>query len=68
MAHSFVLTLTAEQNRELMQAQDHATQPYVREHTACSLKVAADQSIRAVAHSGDLRPRRPKTVKAWLST
>lgn len=67
MARPFVLTLTTEQYRELVQARHHAAKPYLREHAACILKVAAGHSIRAVAHHGGLRSHRPETVKAWIS-
>ncbi len=52
MARPFVLTLTAEQYGEPVQARIHAAKPYVREHAACILKVADGQSIRAVARQG----------------
>ena len=66
MARPFVVTLTTEQERELVHAREHAAKPYVREHAACIIKVAHGQSIRAVARDGGLRPHRPETVKAWI--
>jgi len=40
MARPFVLTFTAEQYQELVQARQHAAKLYVRKHAACILRVA----------------------------
>jgi hypothetical protein len=60
------VVLTSEQVAALTHARDRHPKPYVRERAAAILKVAAGQSIRAVARSGLLRPHRADTVAAWL--
>jgi hypothetical protein len=54
------------QRAELEHMRAHAPQPYLRERAAALLQIAAGQSIRAVAQTSGLRPRRPETVAAWL--
>jgi hypothetical protein len=65
--HIRTLTLTAAQQAELAQARDHDHRPYLRERAAALLKIAAGQSVRAVALHGLLRRRAPETVYAWLN-
>ncbi len=60
------LALRPEQADELTHLRDHDPAPYVRERAAAILKVAAGQSLRAVARAGLLRPRRRETVAAWV--
>jgi transposase len=62
----FVLDLSPEHHTELEQVRDHAPKPYLRERAAAILKVAAGQSVRAVARSGLFRPRHHDTVGAWV--
>ena len=60
------LILTTAQHQELVQARDHAPQPYLRERAAALLRVAAGQAAAAVARQGVLRRRKADTVYAWL--
>ena len=41
------LSLTRQQEAELVRARDHAPQPYLRERAALLLNIAGGQSIRA---------------------
>jgi transposase len=66
MPAPLALALRPEQAAELTHLRDHAPTPYVRERAAAILKVAAGQSLRAVARSGLLRPRHRETVAAWV--
>jgi hypothetical protein len=66
MPAPLVVDLRPEQTQELAHLRDHAAAPYVRERAAAILKVAAGQSVRAVARTGLLRPRRRETVAAWV--
>ena len=66
MPAPLVVALRPEQIRELERLRDHDPTPYVREKAAAILKVAAGQSLRAVARAGLLRPRRRETVAAWM--
>lgn len=66
MPAPFALALHPEQEDELTHLRDHAPKPYVRERAAAILKVAAGQSLRAVARAGLLRPRHRETVAAWV--
>lgn len=61
-----VLELRPEQQAELEHVRDHAAEPYLRERAAGILKVAAGQSVRAVARAGLFRPRCHDTVGAWV--
>lgn len=67
MPKVFGLSLTAEQEGALIAARDHHQKPYVREKSAAILKVSEGQSIRQVALHRLLKPRRPHTVKDWIS-
>jgi Winged helix-turn helix len=60
------MTLTAEQQRQLVAHRDHDPRPYVRERCAALLKVAGGESVHAVARRGLLKPRDPDTVYGWL--
>ena len=66
MPAPLVVALRPEQTQELERLRDHDPTPYVREKAAAILKVAAGQSLRAVARAGLLRPRRRETVAAWV--
>ena len=61
------LTLTDLQRRELMQARDHDSRPYVRERCAAILKIADGHTPHWVARHGLLKPRDPDSVYAWLT-
>jgi hypothetical protein len=60
------LTLSNDQQRELLHHRDHDPRPAVRERCAALLKVAAGQSPYAVARQGLLRPRDPDTAYGRL--
>jgi hypothetical protein len=62
----FTLLLTDAQRAALVQACDHHVKPYIREQAAAILRVADGQSIRQVAATGILKPRRRETVKLWI--
>lgn len=62
----FRLEVTPAQRSELIALRDHAPKPHVREKAAAVLKVAEGASLRAVARSGLLRPRRRETVARWV--
>ena len=66
MPAPLVVVLCPEQSQELEWVRDHDPPPYVREKAAAILKVAAGQSLRAVARAGLLRPRRRETVAVWV--
>ena len=66
MPTPLVVVLRPEQIQELEQVRDHDPTPYLREKAAAILKVAAGQSLRAVARGGLLRPRRRETIAAWV--
>jgi hypothetical protein len=66
MPAPLMLALRPEQVTELAWARDHDPTPYMREKAAAILKVAAGQSLRAVARSGLLRPHRHETIAAWV--
>ena len=67
MPKVFKLSLTIEQEKELIAARDHHQKPYVREKAAAILKVGDGQSIRQVALNGLLKQRSPHTVKGWIN-
>jgi transposase len=60
------LALTPAQRAELVDARDHAPEPYVRERAAALLKVADGMPAARVASAGLLRPRQPDTLYRWL--
>ena len=66
MPAPFALALRPEQVDDLTHLRDHDPAPYVRERAAAILKVAAGQSLRTVARTGLLRPRRRETIAAWV--
>jgi hypothetical protein len=66
MPAPLVVVLRPEQTTELEHLRDHDPTPYLREKAAAILKVAAGQSLRAVARTGVLRPRRRETIAAWV--
>lgn len=66
MAARRTLSLTPEQQQELEQIRDHDRRPYMREHAAALLKIAAGLSPHWVAGFGLLKPRDPDTVYGWL--
>ncbi len=57
MAQARQLTLTDEQQRDLLDCREHHPKAYMREKAAAILKVAAH---------GLLRPRQPKLVGRWI--
>ena len=67
MATQRTVTVSWTQRRELEQARDHDSRPYVRERCAAVLKIAEGTSAHAVARHGLLKPRDPDTVSAWLA-
>lgn len=66
MARRTQVTLTAEQEAELIEVRDRHSKPYMRERAAGVLKVAAGQSVNRVALHGLLRPHEPETVSGWI--
>jgi transposase len=66
MPAPLVITLTAEQRRELEALRDQSEKPYLRERAAAILKVAQGMTARQVARQGLLKPRHPDTVYAWI--
>ena len=60
------VTVSWTQRRELEQARDHDSRPYVRERCAAVLKIADGASAHAIARHGLLKPRDPDTLYAWL--
>jgi Helix-turn-helix domain len=60
------ISLSAEQEAELVQLRDHSPKPHLRERAAAILKVAAGATIKQVAEQGLLRPRDEETVSAWI--
>jgi hypothetical protein len=62
MSKPIQIELTDEQRAELEQLRDHDPRPYIREHAAIVLKVAAGWSGRQTAFQGLLRPRWPDTI------
>ena len=54
------------QRTALVHASDHHAKPYIREQAAALLRVADGHSIRQVAATGILKPRRRETVKLWI--
>lgn len=60
------LSLTPEQQEELIGHRDHHQRPDVREKAAALLKIAEGASPHWVAKSGLLKPRDPDTVYGWL--
>jgi hypothetical protein len=67
MAQPRQLDLTQAQTQELTWVRDHHEKAYMRERAAGILKVAAGQSMLAVARHGLLKPRRHETVSEWIS-
>ena len=66
MPAPLAVVLRPEQTQELERLRDHDPTPHIREKAAAILKVAAGQSLRAVARAGLLRPRRRETVARWV--
>jgi hypothetical protein len=66
MAARRTLSLTLAQRQELAQIRAHDRRPYMREHAAALLKIAAGLSPHWVACFGLLKPRDPDTVYGWL--
>jgi hypothetical protein len=62
MPKQLQINLTDEQRAELEDVRDHDPRPYMREHAAIVLKVAAGCSGRQTALHGLLRPRWPDTI------
>lgn len=60
------LPLTADARRQLEAARDRDPRAYLRERAGALLRIADGWSIRRVARTGLLRPRKPDTVAAWL--
>ena len=66
MPQSFKLSLTDAQRAVLLRARDRHAKPYIREQAAAILRVAEGHSVRQVAATGILKPRRRETVKLWI--
>lgn len=66
MPVALVVQLQPDQWAELEQLREQDPTPYVRERAAAILKVATGQSLRAVARTGLLRPRRRETIADWV--
>jgi hypothetical protein len=66
MPAPLVVELRPDQVRVLEQVRDHDPTPYMREKAAAILTVATGQSLRTVARSGLLRPRRHETIARWV--
>jgi len=62
----YTVSLTPEQQQELLRYRDTGPKPYQRERAAALLKMAAGASATAVARRSLLRPRRPETVYQWV--
>ena len=60
------LSLTTQEQEELIRHRDHHQRPDVREKAAALLKIAEGNSPHWVAKSGLLKPRDPDTVYGWL--
>jgi len=58
--------LTDAQRTALRDAMRTDPRPYFRERCSALLQIADGASIRQVAQTGLLRPRRPHTVAGWL--
>ena len=67
MAQRRRLTLTEEQQQELIHHRDHDSRPYVRERCAALLKIADGQAAHWVAKHGLLKRRDPDAVYNWLN-
>ena len=66
MARHRTLTLSKEQETELIVLGKQTKQEYVRERCAALLKIARGQSAHWVALNGLLKVREPDTVYNWL--
>lgn len=66
MAHALEVSLSREQEQELVWARDHHGKAYLRVRCAAILKVAAGDSVRHVARTGLLKPMRAETVSDWI--
>ncbi len=60
------LTLEPYQTKTLEHMRDHHPVPYLREKAAALLKVAAGETVEAVAQGGLLKPRKVATVRDWV--
>lgn len=60
------LSLTPEQESDLVRMRDHDRRPYMRERAAALLKIASGMSPHAVALHGLLKRRDRDTVYRWL--
>lgn len=60
------LVLSRAQRAELERLRNRAPQAYLRERATAMLLIATGESVRHVARTGLLGPRRPETVSAWL--
>jgi transposase len=67
MPTPYQLSLTQEQEAELVHARDYAPQPYLRERAAVLLKIAAGLSIRRAAQTGGLKPHHRDSVCGWVA-
>ncbi len=63
----YVLTLSEQQEQELIQRRDHHPVPFVRTRAAALLKVKLGMLIMQVAANGLLKAVNPKTVREWIS-
>jgi hypothetical protein len=60
------LKLEPYQTKTLEQMRDHHPVPYLREKAAALLKVAAGETVEAVAQRGLLKRRKVVTVRDWV--
>jgi transposase len=60
------VTLTNEEEAELIKLRNQADKPYLRERASAILQVASGRSGRWVALNGLLQDRQPDTIYDWL--
>jgi hypothetical protein len=62
----FRFLLSAESIKELEQASQHHTLPYVRERASAILKVHSGLQLKTVGESRLLVKRQSRTVRSWI--
>ncbi|MFL5629555.1 MAG: helix-turn-helix domain-containing protein [Ktedonobacteraceae bacterium] len=60
------IELSEKQRQELVHCRDHDPSPHMRMKAAAILKVAAGQTMKAVALSGLNKPVDPESVSRWI--
>lgn len=60
------ITLTHTQRDALTRIRDTHTHPALRERAAAVLQVADGKTIKEVAHTGLVHPRKADTVSSWV--